>query len=217
LATAISQSLWQWMPIGVLNCAATFFVMSKMTSGKVPPLVSHRHRQSAPASAAALQGGERVVRVGLVAVEEVLGVVDHFLALLLEMAHGVADHAQVLVELGAQDFGDLVVPALAEDGHCVGAGGEDRAHVAVVLGLDADLARGAEGDQLGVLQLHAAHALEEFQVLRVGAGVAGLDVMHAERVEALDDLDLVLHGIRDALGLGAVAQCGIVDGNPFHP
>ncbi|MBV6476602.1 MAG: hypothetical protein MOGDAGHF_02197 [Rhodocyclaceae bacterium] len=55
LATAISQSLWQWMPIGVLNCETTFFVMSKMTSGKVPPLVSHRHRQSAPASAAALR------------------------------------------------------------------------------------------------------------------------------------------------------------------
>ena len=54
LATAISQSLWQWMPIGVLNLATTCCVMAKMSFGKVPPLVSHRHRLSAPASAAAL-------------------------------------------------------------------------------------------------------------------------------------------------------------------
>ena len=51
--------------------------------------------------AGVLGGFERpqgVIGVGVVAVEEVLGVVDHFLAVLLQVPHGVGDQLEVLFE-----------------------------------------------------------------------------------------------------------------------
>ena len=53
----------------------------------------------------------------LVAVEEVLGVVDHFTPIGDEMGHSVGNHRAVFLYGGAQDFGHLHLPALAEDGH----------------------------------------------------------------------------------------------------
>jgi len=53
LATAISESLWVWIPSGsrvVFRTSRTIFATS---DGSEPPLVSHRTRQSAPPSAAA--------------------------------------------------------------------------------------------------------------------------------------------------------------------
>ena len=52
-------------------------------------------------------------------------------------------------------------------------------------------------------------ALEELRVLRVGAGPAALDVVHAEVVELLGDAQLVLHRRRHALDLQAVAEGGV--------
>ena len=54
LAAARSESLWQWMPSRTLGKRArTVETASAMNSGKLPPLVSHRARQEAPAWAAA--------------------------------------------------------------------------------------------------------------------------------------------------------------------
>ena len=217
LATAISLSLWQWMPTAAFGKRAqTVRVMSKISSGKLPPLVSHSTRLSAPASTAAASVLQGVVGVVLVAVEEVLGVEHHFLAVLLQVAHGVADHGQVFFQRGAQDLQRLVVPALAEDGDGGGAGLEQRLHVGVVGDADADLARGAEGDDAGVGELQGRGAGEELEILRIRAGIAGLDVADAERVEPLDDLDLVVDRIGNALRLGAVAERGVVDGDAGH-
>ena len=166
----------------------------------------HRHRE----------GLQRVVGIGFVAIEEMLGVVHHFPSTLLEVADGVSDHAQVLVEGGAQDVGDLIVPALAEygDGRCSRL--QQRQHVAVTSHIGPHLARAAEGDDARMLKPECLDALEELQILRIRARVAGLDVIDAERIESLDNLDLVFHRVGDALRLGAVSQCGIVNGNPVH-
>src|SRR5690606_16261453 len=77
-------------------------------------------------------------------------------------------------------------------------------------------ARAAEGDDLRVPQLEGGHAREEFHVLGVGARIAGFDVADAELVEPAHDLELVLDRERDALGLRAVAEGGIVGENLFH-
>ena len=56
------------------------------------------------------RGGERrqrVVGIVLVAVEEMLGVVDHLAAVRLEVAHGVGDHRAVLRRLDAEDVRDV--------------------------------------------------------------------------------------------------------------
>src|SRR6188472_1350887 len=60
-------------------------------------------------------------------------------------------------------------------------------------------------------ELEIATALEEFGVLRVGAGPAALDEGHPEAVEPLGDAQLVVAAERDPLALGSVAQGGVVE------
>ena len=57
----------------------------------VPPLVSQRQSTSAPAFFAASSVRRAKSRIGVVAVEEMLGVVDHFLAVVLQVADGFGD------------------------------------------------------------------------------------------------------------------------------
>ena len=59
---------------------------------------------------------ERVVAVGAVAVEEVLGVEEDLLALGAQVADGVADHREVLLERGAQRQLDVPVVGLRDQG-----------------------------------------------------------------------------------------------------
>ena len=82
LATATSQSLWQWMPTShAQRLARPPSTRSAISSGSVPPLVSHRMTTLAPASCGGPQRLQRVLGVVPEAVEEVLGVVDHLAAL----------------------------------------------------------------------------------------------------------------------------------------
>ena len=53
LATAISVSLWAWMPRGTGHSRFTTVQMSRISHGIVPPFVSQRITRSAPASIAA--------------------------------------------------------------------------------------------------------------------------------------------------------------------
>ena len=65
--------------------------------GRQRPAVGVAERDDVGAGAfGRLPGCERVLAVVLAAVEGVLGVVDHELAVLLQEAHGVADHREVL-------------------------------------------------------------------------------------------------------------------------
>src|SRR5258708_6095063 len=66
-------------------------------------------------------------------VEAVLGVVDDRLAVVLQEADGVANHRQILIRLGAQDFVDMEQPALADDGHHRRLRLEDLTHQFVLL------------------------------------------------------------------------------------
>jgi hypothetical protein len=161
-----------------------------------------------------LRGQERphrVAGVALEAVEEMLGVVDDLLEVLEEVRDRVSDHRHVLLERGAERRGHVEVPGLAEDGDDGRARLHQRLDVAVVLRPHPGPPGGAERRDLGGLEHRVLHALEEAQVLRVGAGPAALDVVDAERVEALGDAHLVLHREGHALALGAVAEGGVVD------
>jgi len=54
-ATAHSASLCTWMPIGARTRALTALIISTSSTGSVPPLVSHRTSQLAPAASAAFR------------------------------------------------------------------------------------------------------------------------------------------------------------------
>ena len=101
-------------------------------------------------------------------------------------------------------------PGLAHDRHRVRPDVGQQAQAGVVSGLHATTPGGAEGDQLGVLQPHAPHALKERQLLWVADRKATLDVVHAELVELQRDAHLLVGGDGHAFLLHAVAQRGVV-------
>ena len=110
----------------------------------------------------------------------------------------------------------MQVPALAEDGDDGRAGLDQRQDVGILVDRVLGEAGGAEGGELGVVELASPRArVEELLVLGVGAGPAALDVVDAQLVQLLGDDQLVLDGEGDGLALGAVAQSGI-EGEDAH-
>ena len=100
---------------------------------------------------------QRVIRVGGVAVEEVLGVVDHFLAV---RPSGSSTVSEISLRFSSRVMPSarlhVQVPRLAENRDHRRAGLHQRAHVAVLLHRVLGETRGAEGGQPGVLQVQVA-------------------------------------------------------------
>ena len=181
------------------------------SSVSVPPLVSHRTSVRAPGLAGRPKVVERVAAVGLVAVEEVLGVVDRLAPAVGDEADRVRDHVEVLLRRGAEDLGHVEQPRLAEDRHDRRLGRDQLAQVGVLRGRVGAMSRRAERRELGRLPAHRPGRGEELDVLGVGARPAALDVGHAVLVEHPRDAQLVGQRERDVLALGAVAQGRVVE------
>ena len=130
---------------------------------------------------------QRVIRVGLVAVEEVLGVVDHFLAVLVEVLDRLGNQLEVFVERNPQRAFHVQVPRLAENRRHRSAGFHQRPHVAILRHAVLGEPGRAERGQPGVFQVQPAGALEELLVLRVRARPAAFDVIDAQLVQFLCD------------------------------
>jgi hypothetical protein len=171
-----------------------------------------QHEVRRPTDDGGFQRPQRDLGVVLVAVEEVLEVDHHPPAGAAEEAHRVADHRLALVERGLQRLEHVVVPALGDDAHRLGAGVEQVAQRRVVVDLALRPPGGAERDERRRLEAQLlGRAGEELDVLRVGAGPAALDVVDAEVVQLLGDAQLVLDRGRHALDLHAVAQRRVED------
>ena len=158
-----------------------------------------------------LPGGQRVFRLVLVTVKTVFGVVNDRLAVVLQKTDGVADHGEIFIRLGAEDFRDVQQPGFADDGHDRRLGLQDLPHQLVLFHGHALAAGHAERGDAGIFPFSPRGLLEKFQVLGIAAGPAAFDVMHPERVEFLGNAELVGDREIDAFTLTAVAQGGIVD------
>gem|GEM_PF-2983755 len=158
------------------------------------------------------QGGEGVLRVVAVPVEEVLGVVEDLAVGGGEEADRVADHGEVLLAGGPDDLLDVEKPGLAEDGDHRGARLEESGQLGILGRGDPAPPGGPEGGQPGVPEPQAGRLPEEGEVARARAGPAGLDVVDPEVVELLHDPEFRVHREGDALPLGPVPQGRVVDG-----
>ena len=134
----------------------------------MPPLVSQSATTSAPGLVRRAQHLERVVAVGAVAVEEVLGVEEDPLPLGAQVRDGVADHREVLLERGAQRELDVPVVRLRDQRDDAGAAVAQRGDQRVVGGRDAGPAGGAEGRELRVLQVELRRAARRKNSVSLG-------------------------------------------------
>ena len=175
----------------------------------MPPLVSQRQSTSAPGVFGGFESAQREVAVVDVAVEEVFGVVDHFFAVVLQIADGFGDDGEVFVFGDAESAGDMEVPALAEDGDDGGSGIDQLTDVAVFLNGILREARGSEGCELCMLQLQTARLLEEFFVFGIGTRPSAFNVVNTELIEFPGNEDFVIDRERDGFALRAVPKSGI--------
>ena len=139
-----------------------------------------------------------------------LGVEQHALAGAHEERDRVADHAQVLLARGAYDLLDVQHRCLAhERAHRREALGQ-HAQSLVAVGVDAAATRHAERDHLRGVQVLLGEQLEQSLLLGVGRRKAGLDHVHAERVQGLHHAQLLLGCEAHAASPHAVAQGRVV-------
>jgi len=157
-----------------------------------------------------------IARVGFVPVKEVLGIVDELgswrcLSTCFQIGGTVTDDTEVLIERRAQDVQHVKCPTLPHQCNDRRLSIDHGLNVGILVGPAANAASAAEGRDARVVQLEIAHSLEVGDVLGVGARPPAFDVVDAQLVQQLGDLDLVLNGQGDALCLRAVAQCCIVE------
>ena len=135
-----------------------------------------------------------------------LAVEQHLAALRLGSAHAVADRGEVLLVAGLERDAHVVVPGFGDETDRVGLGGEERGKARIVRRRTAGPARHAE---CGDFCLERPPLGEQTRVDRIGAGIAGLDIVDAELVEHAGDGELVGERKIDAVRLRAVAQRGV--------
>ena len=153
-----------------------------------------------------LGAGERESGLGLIAVEEMLAVEQHFAAFGLGGAHAIADRGEVFLLRRLQRDAHVIVPGFGDKADGVGLRIEQRDEAGIVRGRAAGPPRHAESGERGA---HRPLFGEEFGVDRIGAGIAAFDIVDAELVEHARDRELVGEREIDAVGLRAVAQRGI--------
>ena len=189
------------------------------------PLDFPRHRAAVgvaeddplgPSRSSFQQGGEGVLRVCLVSIEEVFRIVKHLTIVGFEERDGILDQFQVLLQGNPECVGHVERPALSEQGDVTGMRVHQRPQRGIVFRRIGRAPRRAEGYNFRLFQRHSLDHLEKFDVLGVGARPPALDIVRAQFVQLLRNANLVFHRERDILGLGAIPQRRIVDFDCAH-
>ncbi len=115
--------------------------------------------------------------------------------------HQLLDAGKIFLRRDAERHVHMEVPGLAHEADRIRVGGKERLEPGIVGDRAARPLGHAEGGDLGV---EGARLGEQLRVGRVRAGIAGLDIVEAERIELLGDEPFVLEREVDAMGLGAV-------------
>jgi hypothetical protein len=171
--------------------------------------------QHHPAGAGLVSGcgtGQRIIRIGLVAIEEMLAIDQRLAAGGKHCLDAVLDRLEVFLIGTAERHAHMVIPAFGHktDGIAFGLqqGGEPR----IIGRRDAGALGHAEGDEFGIA---GTLLVEEGRVRRVGAGITALDIIDAELVEQRGNGNLVLDGKIHTGCLLPVAQCGVEESDLF--
>ena len=171
--------------------------------------------QHDPAGAGIIGGfgaGQRIGRIGLVTVEEMLTVDHRFLAGGNDSLDRGLDRFEIFRVGAAKCDADVIVPALGDQTDRVALRLQKAGQPRIVGGGHAGALGHAEGDETGFLRALFA---EEFGIGRIGTRIAAFDIIHAEIIQHRRNRDLVLNGKINARRLLAVAQRGVEEVDAF--
>ena len=158
------------------------------------------------------RAGERIGRVGLVTIEEMLAIDDRLLVLHEDRLDGLADRIEVIFVGDAERDVDVIIPRFGDE--------DDRVRLRLHDGLEARVVRDgapcplrhAKGRELCI---QPGRRIEEGGINRVRARIARFDVVDAERVETLRNQELVFHREVYAEGLRTIAERGVEQIQPL--
>ena len=121
------------------------------------------------------------------------------------------DEAKIIFVRCLQNFLNVQRPGFAEDSADGRLRVKQRLDVGVVFRAAFDAAGGAERSDERVLPWQVAGALEEFNILWIRSRPAAFDERDAKVIKFLRDTNLVIARKREAFGLRAVAQGGVIN------
>jgi hypothetical protein len=158
------------------------------------------------------ESAEGVIGIGVVAIKEVLRVIDDFASLFFEDGDGVGDHAKVFHGGGTKDFFDVKEPAFSEDGDYGGFRLEEEADLGIGGGVNVGSAGGAEGGEFGGAPVEFSGLGKEVSIFVVGARPTAFDVVKTVGGEAFGEAKFIGEREVNAFALGTIAQGGVVEG-----
>ena len=170
-----------------------------------------QHQVARPASHRRLKSRQCILRAVGETVVEMFRVVNDFPSILDEVANRVLDHRKVLFGRGPQNVGHMEKPGLSKNRHDRGFRFQQEPDLGVLFNRHPGPTGRAEGGHPTVLQPQPPDLIKIGHVPRIRTGPAALDIINTELIEPLGNQQLVRYGERDALSLGSIAQCGIVD------
>ncbi len=135
---------------------------------------------------------QRVFLVVLVPVEKVLGIVNDFLALILEIGGSVVNHLAVFLGGGAKHLNNVEFPTFAEEGDGRRVGVEEEFDLRIFADLHVGAAGTAKRRNFGIFPFQLTGFLEKGNVFDVGTGPTAFNVVHAEFIEFLSDANLIV-------------------------
>ena len=137
-----------------------------------------------------------VLGIALVAIEEMLTVDEHSTAVGNQVAHGVANHREVLIKRRMECVADMADVTLCNQRDDGGLGSQQGSDLLVVLDVDAGLARCTERNKQCVLKFDfVASASKELGVLGHRTGPAALDEADTQRVQQSGNRKFVRDGV----------------------
>ncbi len=163
-----------------------------------------------------LESFQRIVRVRLVAVEKVLGVVNHFADMLLEIGERIMNQLKIFLKTDPQSFTHMEVPGFTKNRNRIRPGRNQGLDIIVFLRGRFGAPGRTKGSNARLGQFFVLNRIKESDILGIGTRPSPLDVMNSHIIEAVGDIDLVLNQKRDILRLGSVTQGRIVQADLSH-
>ena len=157
-----------------------------------------------------LPRGQRVLRIILVAIQRMLGIVNHLALVLFEKRNRVGDHCDVFLRRGSQHFLHMQQPRFAKNGDHRRLRIDQQFHLRVVLGIDLFTAGRAEGCNLYILPLAFGRFLEELDVLGIAPRPTALHVVHTKGIQFFGHAQLVCDRKTDSFALRSIAQGRVI-------